>query len=73
MDAQKWNPTTWLARFSPDWLTADAAKVDNEIEDVLLARMACGGRCVARLAKMACLMGSDSLTACNVATAVKDN
>ena len=65
--AQKWNPTTCLARFSPVLeLTADAARVDSEMLDVLLARMACGGRCVASEPKMACLMGSDSETACAV-------
>ena len=63
--AQKWNPTTCLARFSPVLeLTADAARVDSEMLDVLLARMACGGRCVASEPKMACLTGSDSETAC---------
>lgn len=34
------------------------------MDEVLLAKMACGGRCVARLEKMACLTGKDSLTAC---------
>lgn len=61
----KWKPTTLAARSSPVfWLTAEAARVEMEMDEVLLARMACGGRWVARLEKMACLIGSDSETAC---------
>lgn len=47
---------------------AAAAILVNEIEDVLEARMAVGEQCVARAAKIFCLSGRDSETACRRVT-----
>lgn len=71
-DLQKWNPTTLEAEAKSavkalELLGIAAAAIEvNEIEEVLLAKIAVGDKWVAKEAKIFCFKGRFSDTACFV-------